>query len=222
MAFTDDDGGSGRFVKIIDGSLVEKAPSEKNGVEIAPPNEKYELFVTKNPETEAVVQYYIRRYKRISGKVESLERVEITASKIYGYNLHMSDEDGNFSIFFKDDAKVTDRLLKVFENIDLNEELTVSVWKDVDGRPAITFQQNEQNVSQAWSGGVVDGKWEGNLPAPKKSKGKWDYSPISEFLYNNAMENIIPQFVKTGGTEEAAQAASAGTETAVGKDNIPF
>lgn len=207
MAFYDDEGGSGRFVKIIDGSLCEKSKTQLN--------EKYELFKTKNPQTDEPVEYYIRRYKKIEGKIESLERVELEGSKIYGWNLHMSDDDGNFSIFFKDDARVTDRLLKVFENIDLDNEVTISVWKDAEGKPAITFEQDGQNVPQKWVGGQ-----EGNLPQPKKSKGKWDYSAVGEFLYNNAMENIIPQFVQAETNQtEAASAASASTPP---QDDIPF
>lgn len=208
MAFIDDEGGNGRYVKIVDGSLCEKSKTQLT--------EKYELFQTKNPQTDEPVEYYIRRYKKISGLIDSLERVELEGSKIFGWNLHMHDEDGNFSIFFKDDARVTDRLLKVFENIDLNEEVTISVWKDGDGKPAITFEQNGENVPQKWVGGQ-----EGNLPQPKKTKGKWDYSAVGEFLYNNAMENIIPQFAEKA---EAASAASAGTATAGAENNddIPF
>jgi hypothetical protein len=196
MALVDNDTeGRGRYLRIINGSLCEKADS--------PLNDKYVLFETINPTTSEPVSYYVRKYKRAEGRIQRLERVELEGSKIYGYNLHMEDEDGAFSIFFKDDAKTTDRLLKCFENIDLNEDVTISVWKDEEDRPAISFSQNGENVKAKWFT-AKDGT--GNLPEPKKVKGKWDYSAVGEFLYNNTMENIIPQFVQP----EVAQAAAAG------------
>lgn len=203
MAFYEEDGGGngGRFLKIngLLGCIVSRSDEPKEG---------YERYETKNPQTDAPVVYYIKKLKGgVSGNVIGLERVELEGVKIYGYNLHMSDDDGNFSIFFADDRTTTERLLKVYENFDLNEEVHVKVFKDENGFAGIAFSQNGKNVPQKWVGGQ-----EGNLPQPKKTKGKWDYSEVSTFLYDNAMANIVPNYVKP----EKASAATAGT------DDIPF
>lgn len=186
MALVDETGSdnTARFVKIINGSLCLKSQTQLN--------DKYEIFKTKNPETEAPVEYYVRKFKRVVGKVDKLERVELTDKKIFGYNLHMIDEDGPFQVFFRDDSPITTRLLKVFENVNLDEDLEIRVFKGDDGKNGVAFSQNGVNVPQKW---YRNGE-EGNLPEPRKVKGKWNYSAIDEFLYNNAMENIIPQFVQ--------------------------
>ena len=188
MAFYEETESEGKYIKIIDGSLCEKSKTEKEG---------FVPYTTTNPSTGDSVTYYIRRYKGISGKVSRLERVELDGVKIYGYNLHMEDEEGTFSIFFKDDARTTDRLLKVFENINLDNDVLISVWKDDEGHPAITFKQGDVNVPQKWG--------KENLPEPKKVKGKWDYSDVDEFLYNNIMDNVIPKFAGNATTSKAAK-----------------
>jgi hypothetical protein len=204
MAFLDEDGGGngGRFLKINGqlGCIVARSDEPKAG---------YEEYKTKNPQTDAEVIYYVRKLKGgVEGKVLGLERVELEGVKIYGYNLHLEDEEGAFSIFFADDRTTTERLLKVYENIDLEQDVKIKVFKDENDRPAIAFSQVGKNVPQKWVGGV-----EGNLPQPKKTKGKWDYSEVSTFLYENAMANIVPNYVKP----EKASAATAGTD-----DDIPF
>lgn len=199
MAFYEEKETEGKYIKIIDGSLCEKSKTEKEG---------FVPYTTTNPSTGDAVTYYIRRYKGIAGHIKSLERVELDGVKIYGYNLHMHDEEGPFSIFFKDDARTTDRMLKVFENIDLGKELLISVWKDEEGHAAITFKQEDKNVAQKWG--------KENLPEPKKVKGKWDYSAVDEFLYNNIMDNVIPQFA--GVDIKATSQAAKEVET----EEIPF
>jgi hypothetical protein len=215
--YTEDEGGQGgTFIKILEGCLVYKSDNPKEG---------YEEYNTTNPKTDAPVKYYIQKLKGgVSGKITRLERVELEGSDIFGYNLHMEDEDGAFSIFFRDDKTPTERLLKSFENIDLDEEVRIKVFKDEKGYPAIMITQNGKNVPQKWD--------KDNLPQPKKVKGKWSYAEAKEFLYNNAMENIIPQFAEAQAAadakrEEKAAAATAGAEaTHTGTDDseepIPF
>lgn len=208
--FTEDTGESqGTFVRLLEGCLIEKSTDPKEG---------YEEYNTTNPETDEPVKYYIKKYKGgLEGKITRLERVELAGSKIYGYNLHMSDDEGDFSIFFKDDKPTTERLLKVFENIDLNEDVLIKVWKDADGHAAITITQNGENVGQKWG--------KDNLPAPKQKKGKWSYEEAKDFLYNNTMEKIIPQFAEAQAEADAKKAEKA-TAVAAGAsgdtDDIPF
>lgn len=211
--YVEDDGaGQGTFIKILEGCLVMKSDS---------PQEGYEEYNTTNPRTDEPVKYYVKRLKGgISGKITRLERVELEGSDIFGYNLHMEDEEGPFSIFFRDDKTPTERLLKTFENINLDEEVHIKVFKDEKGYPAIMISQNGQKVPQKWD--------KDNLPEPKKVKGKWSYAEAKEFLYNNAMENIIPQFAEAQAAADAkraekANAASANTAATAGTDSdIPF
>ena len=199
MAFIAEDtgNGGGNFIRILDGSLVRKSETAKEG---------YEEFNTENPSTKEPVKYWIKRANGgVQGLVTSLERVEIEASKVFGWNLHMEDEEGKFSIFFNDDRTTTSRLLKTFENIDLSQEVLIKVFRDKEGHPGISFTQNGAKVEQKWVGGI-----EGNLPQPKKTKGKWDYSGVEEFLYNNAVNNILPKFATEETTNEAAKAATVG------------
>jgi hypothetical protein len=216
MAFYEENegGNGGKFLRVNGQLGVILAKSDE-------PVDGYEEYTTKNPSTDKDVTYYIKKYKGgVEGKVVGLERVEIPEHKIFGWNLHMEDEDGAFSISFADDRTTTERLLKTYENIDLNEDLHVKVFQDDDGRAAISFRQNGKKVEQKWVGGK-----DGNLPQPKKSKGKWDYSNVSEFLYDNAMKNI-PLYTRPA-KEEKADAAAAGAEeapvVAQGEtDDIPF
>jgi hypothetical protein len=208
--YEEDNGGNGgKFLKINGqlGCIVARSDEPKEG---------YEEYKTKNPQTDAEVVYYIKRYKGgVEGRVLGLERVELEGSKIFGYNLHMEDEDGRFSIYFADDRTTTQRLLKVYENIDLDNEVRIKVFKDEKGYPAIEFRQDGKNVPQKWVGGQ-----DGNLPQPKKSKGKWDYSPVDEFLYENAMANIVPNYKAP---EKAAAATAAPAEVSgADTDDIPF
>jgi hypothetical protein len=226
MAFYEDDGGgnSAKFLRINGnlGSIVAKA--DVSGLSDAEKEKEIERleglgyieFKTKNPQTDAPISYYVKQYKGgVEGRIVGLERVELEASKVFGYNLHMEDDEGAFSIFFNDDRPTTQRLLKTYENIDLDNEVRIKVFKDEKGYAAIEFRQNGKSVPQKWVGGQ-----DGNLPQPKKSKGKWDYSPVDEFLYENAMKNIVPNYKKP----EKASAATASTEaTATGDtDDIPF
>lgn len=213
MAFYEEDGGGNgaKFLRINGqlGCIVSKSDTELPG---------YEKYDTKNPQTDAPVSYYIKRYKGgVEGRVVGLERVELEGAKVFGYNLHMEDEEGAFSIFFADDRPTTQRLLKVYENIDLDNDVRIKVFKDEKGHNAIEFRQDGKNVPQKWNGGA-----DGNLPQPKKSKGKWDYSPVDEFLYENAMKNIVPNYVKPERASAATASADAEVTTGGDTDDIPF
>ncbi len=210
MAFYEEDsgGGGGKFLR-INGSLCNIVAKSDD------PTEGYEEYKTRNPQTDAEVVYYIKKYKGgVEGRVLGLERVELEGSKLFGYNLHLEDEEGRFSIYFADERATTQRLLKVYENIDLATDVHIKVFKDDKGYAAIDFRQNGKSVSQKWLGGA-----EGNLPQPKKSKGKWDYSPVDEFLYENAMANIVPNYVKP---VKAEQASAASASAVADVDNLPF
>lgn len=215
MAMYEEDsgGGNAKFLKVNGqlGCIISRSDEAVAG---------YEEYTTKNPQTDADVTYYVKKYKGgVEGRVLGLERVELEGVKIFGYNLHLEDDEGKFSIFFADDRATTQRLLKVYENFDLESEVRIKVFKDDKDHAAIQFSQDGKNVPQKWVGGQ-----EGNLPQPKKSKGKWDYAPVDDFLYENAMANIVPNYVKP----EKANAAAAGAEaefpamTGPDEDNIPF
>jgi hypothetical protein len=216
MAFYEEDANEGandgKFLKLLEGCIVSKSTTPKEG---------YEEYNTKNPQTDEPVKYYIKKYKGgVEGKITRLERVELEGVKVFGWNLHMADDDGEFSIFFKDDKVTTERLLKMFESINLDEDVLVKVWKDEQGWAVLNLLQNGENVPQKWN--------KDNLPEPKKVKGRWDYSGVSEFLYNNAIENILPQFAEAQAEADAkraerAEKANAATATAAPKDDtIPF
>jgi hypothetical protein len=169
----------GVFLRVLDGSIIRK--SEKGGAGL-------ELYKTKNPQTDEPVEYYIERFSSIDGKLVKFDRVEKEEHKIYGWNLHLLD-DVEMILSLKDNSPVTNRVLKMLENVDLDKRLTIEVWKDADGKQVIQFKQpdedgNLQNIKQAYFRNK-DG--EGNLPEPKKIAGKWNYSAQDEALYEAAM-----------------------------------
>jgi hypothetical protein len=218
--YTEDEGGSGggKYISLLEGCLVLKSDTEQEG---------YEEYNTTNPSTKQPVKYYIKQFKGgVEGRITRLERVELEANNVFGWNLHMEDEEGDFSIYFREGKTTTERLLKMFESIDLEKDVRIKVWKDENGYPAITMTQEGKNVPQFWN--------KENLPQPKKIKGKWNYDNVSEFLYNNAMEKILPQFADAQAEADAkkterAEAAAAGAETApeattgeANTEDIPF
>jgi hypothetical protein len=204
MALIQDTGGQGgRFLKILDGNIVERSKTQQDG---------FELYKTKNPQTGEDVEYYIRRYAAVAGNFARLERVERPENQIFGYNLVLNDEEGEFTLFLKDKARTTNRFLKVFENLDLDKEIRIDVWKDRDGNTAITFKQDGQNISQKWD--------KNSFPEnaqPEQVMGKWDYSAQDKFLYRRFVNELIPNLP----VKERARAASASGE-AVEDDPVPF
>lgn len=195
---------SSSFLKIIDGSICAKSST---------PQEGYVEFNTTNPTNGQPVQYFVRRYTAVSGKFVSLKRADIPEKHIKGWNLGLRDEAGNFYIFFKEGAITTNRLLKVFENLNLDEEITVKAWKNKeDGKPAIVFEQNGKNVPQKYG--------KDNLPEPKKRRnGEWDYSAQDDFLLSNMLDNVLPNLPQP---EKAMAASATGSPSNGDDDDIPF
>lgn len=203
MALIQNNGGQGgRFLKILDGSIVERSKTEQPG---------YEKYSTTNPSNGQAVEYFIKRYSAIEGNFARLERKEIPEHQIFGYNLTLTDEDGEFTLFLKDRARTTNRFLKLFENLDLKAPIRIDVWKDRDGNTAITFKQNGQNISQFWN--------KENLPEPEEVMGKWDYSAQDKHLYKHFRDNVIPNLP----AQAKAAGAGAGGGSSDGDDEpIPF
>lgn len=188
------------FYKFLDGSIVEKSDEQREG---------FSPYTTTNPQTGEPVSYFIKRYKAMSGMIDSIERVDKEEHNIYGWNLNMHDEDGSFSFFFKDGSPLTGRLLKSAANFNLGEELMIKVWKNFqDDSQAIVFIQEGKNIPQKWN--------KENLPEPKKRKnGKWDYSEQEDFLYEKMKEEVLPKFAKS-------EQASAEATVKPPKEDIPF
>jgi hypothetical protein len=213
MALIENTGGQGgRFLKILDGNIVERSNTEQPGYEIY--NFEYPKGHEKAGEKGS---YYIRRYAAVSGNFAGLTRKELPEHKIYGYDLTLSDEDGEFTIFFKDNSRITNRLLKTFENLALSKEIRIDVWRDRDGKAAIQFKQDDQNVPQHWN--------KDNLPQPEEIGGKWDFSEQDKFLFKHFRDEVIPNLpvvekVKAAGA--GAGAGSSSTTETVEDDPAPF
>lgn len=202
------------YLRVIDGRIAEKSVTEKPD---------FVLYETENPSTKEPVSYYVKRYDAIGGNVVGLERVELAEQRIYGYNLNLSDEEGDISLFFRDGSPITNRLLKVYENLNHEDPVIIAVWKDKDGKIAISFKQGNVNVPQKWN--------TTNLPEVEKVQGKWDYSVHDKFLYKHFTSNGLYTLVDgsdsaTESTEEKADAAVASGDAkkskGKAKDDIPF
>jgi len=162
---------STQFYRIVDGSICLKSDTERDG---------YELFKTQNPQTKAEVSYYIKRFDGLVGMLTAFERVDKPDVHVHGWQLTLSDADGNYALSLKDGNSATSRVLKMLESIDLDKELTIRAWLDTKGeRPktAIVFTQDDQNVPQNYDAT--------SLPKPKeRPNGKMDYSESEDFLYD--------------------------------------
>lgn len=110
------------------------------------------------------------------------------------------------------------RFMKLADNIDFTQPVTISVWKskDDDGKEstALSVKQNGANVPQAWN--------KDNLPAAKKLKtGKWDFSEQEDFLIENMTNVVIPKLKSV--VPDAPQVTEAEVSTEASSDEeIPF
>ena len=165
---------SAQFYRIIDGSICLKSDNERDG---------YELFTTQNPQTKATVSYYIKRFDGLVGYLTAFERVDKPDKQVHGWQLTLSDEDGNYCLSLKDKNSATSRVLKMLKSVDLAKPLTIRAWLDTKGdRPktAIKFEQDEQNVPQAYE--------KDELPPPKeRPNGQLDWSAQEDKLYADAI-----------------------------------
>lgn len=166
---------STQFFRIIDGSICLKSDTEREG---------YELYITKNPQTNAEVSYYIRRFEGLEGFLTAFERVDKPEYKVHGWQMTLSDADGNYCLSFKDNNSATTRALKMLRSVDVTQPLLVSAWKDTKGdtpKTALVFKQNGQNVPQNFD--------QTNLPKPKeRPNGKLDFSESEDILYQDAID----------------------------------
>lgn len=166
---------SAQFYRITDGSICLKSDTERDG---------YELFTTQNPQTKATVSYYIKRFDGLVGYLTAFERVDKPDKQIHGWQLTLSDEDGNYALSLKDNNSATTRVLKMLRSVDVGKPLTVRAWLDTKGeRPktAIKFEQDGENVPQNFD--------QTNLPKPKeRPNGKLDFSESEDILYQDAIE----------------------------------
>lgn len=166
---------SAQFYRIIDGSICLKSDSERDG---------YELFHAVNPTTKAEITYYIKRFEGLVGYLTAFERVDKPDKKVHGWQLTLSDADGNYCLSLPDKNAATSRVLKMLKSVDLAKELTIRVWRDTKGeRPktAIKFEQDGENVPQAYE--------KDELPAPKeRPNGQLDWSAQEDKLYADAVE----------------------------------
>lgn len=166
---------SATFYRIIDGSICLKSDNSRDG---------YELYETINPTNKQPVSYYIKRFDGLVGFLTAFERVDKPDKQVHGWQLTLSDEDGNYALSLKDKNSATSRVLKMLRSVDLAKPLTVRAWLDTKGeRPktAIKFEQDGENVPQAYE--------KGELPEPKERPGgKLDWSDQEDKLYTDAIE----------------------------------
>lgn len=165
---------SAQFYRIIDGSICLKSDKERDG---------YELYETVNPSNKQPVSYYIKRFDGLVGYLTAFERVDKPDKQVHGWQLTLSDEDGNYCLSLKDKNSATSRVLKMLKSVDLAKPLTVRCWLDTKGeRPktAIKFEQDGENVPQAYE--------KDELPAPKeRPNGQLDWSAQEDKLYADAV-----------------------------------
>lgn len=166
---------SAQFYRIVDGSICLKSDTERDG---------YELFTTQNPQTKQPVSYYIKRFDGLQGFLTAFDRVDKPDKQVHGWQLTLSDEDGNYALSLKDNNSATTRVLKMLRSVDISKPLTVRAWMDTKGeRPktAIKFEQDGANVPQNFDAS--------NLPKPKeRPNGKLDFSESEDVLYQDAIE----------------------------------
>ena len=179
MGLTKVTAAGGVFLRILDGNIVQKSITEK-------PN--WELYKTINPTTNAPLEYWIERYKAIDGYLVKVERVDKPDVKVFGWKLHLLD-DHEYLIDIKDSSPTTRRVLAMLPNVQLNERLTIKVFKDKEGYNAIMFQQNGENVPQYWN--------KENLPEPRKIGSKWNFSDSEALVYDETMK-LIPDINANG------------------------
>ncbi len=162
---------NGVYLRIVDGSIVRTSDVEKEG---------YDLFVTKNPTTNQEVRYWIERFERVTGTLVGFSRVDKPDKHIHGWQMTLRD-DTDYHLSLSDNRSTTTRVLKMLRCVDLTKPLEVGVWKDGEGKTAIVFKQDGQNVPQNFD--------KTNLPPPKqRPNGKYDFSESEDILYQDAME----------------------------------
>lgn len=159
---------SGVYLRIVDGSIVKTSNVEQPG---------YELFTTRNPQTGQDVKYWIDRLD-LKGHLTGFARVDKPDKHIHGWQLTI---DGNEHLSLNDKRYTTTRVLKMLRNVNLDKELEIRVWKDGEGKTAIAFKQDGENVPQKWD--------KSNLPEPEqRANGQLDRSKSEDILYQDALE----------------------------------
>ena len=184
MGFKNDNGGSGSYVKVIDGKLVMRVPEGTKGAE------PREIKEGKN----AGDTIYEMKYTKYSG---FLKKAWIKADTGYGrtLNLKMSDGVDVVTITVNLTTAHAKRFMNICTNIDLDKELELSTFKlqkkDKDGKPVYdkfnhgwTVKQDDEAVPNKFSREDVPDM----VKVKFKGKETWDDTDQLEFLIKNFEE----------------------------------
>lgn len=165
---------------------------------------------------------WIKRYRSIEDayitNISWFERKLPNSDTILvGWNVRFEVE-GQSLVLQLPTNQTCSRFMKLADNIDFTQPVTISVWKskDDDGKDqtALSVKQNGANVPQAWN--------KNNLPPGKKLKtGKWDFSEQEDLLIENMTKSVIPKLKEVHPSVSESSEEESSTEAATDEE-IPF
>ena len=141
----------------------------------------------------------------------------------YGRNLEVKIKDGNDLgiLQFKSDSSLHHSFVNLLMNVDFDESVEITAWKQEKSSGGKTFTNNYVGIRQ---NGVKitprHTKETDDGPQPNVStvagKKKWDFGPLEDYYFNVVNNELKPKLESiTGETEEApVKEESVATENA--------
>ena len=206
----------GIFFHIFDNNICQKSKVELDGWE-GP-------IKTQHPKTKADVLTWVIRYDSLAAYVVDCNRFKKEFSQEQGggrtsgltLTLAVGKQRGILQLKWgaKGPDPVLKRWLKVAPSVNFDMPLLISVWKNNDGKQAVSFRQGADPDPQKWTkveeywkrdidpatgetvrGGTAKGADGTILPEPEHDEfdDSWDYTAQNKFLMKHFMENTEPK-----------------------------
>lgn len=208
MALRESTQGNKTYLQIWDSSICQKSnqeragfvPAEKDGVPVLDKDGK---------------QVYVKRYPGFNGTITDIEWFSkdlAGGKKIEGYNVTVEDGGEVFNLSVPANSTPYSVFVNVAGNIDFDQPVDFSAWKDKEGKTAFVLRQPDENgetVKRCHTRAEPNG-----MPAAKERKGgKLDFGDVDEFFLEKMEKEIIPKVkAATAARQSAGTTASTDDE----------
>jgi hypothetical protein len=198
------------WLQIVDRNICQRSGQEREG---------WEKYTTDKSTA------WLKRYKAIEDvfitDIRWFERqLPNSDTTLVGWNLRLEADNQAFVLQMPTNP-VCSRFMKLADNINFSEPVSISAWKSVDKgsgkeNTAFCIHQNGANVPQAWN--------KDNLPEARQSKTtkKWDFSEQEDFLIENMNTVVIPRLQSVVASRVDNNSTESVSDAVVPDEEIPF
>jgi hypothetical protein len=169
------------YLSIWDGSIVQKSKEPREGYE--------------RHEKDGRVSY-VKRYPGFDGFIDDIiwfDREIEGGKRIKGWNLVVSDKGDVYQLSMPLNSAATNVFMNVAGNIDFEQKVSFSAWKDREGKTAFLLRQPDrtgETVKRCHTKDHPNG-----MPQAKYSERRkeWDFTEVEDFLLEKMESKVIPK-----------------------------